>query len=390
MPCPDTGALRAWLDETSPAASENTGDPVGDHVAGCPVCTDIVAGLRRDAGTASGAVALLAPPTAPAAAEVEAALARVSARLRAPAAAGATSAEPAVVREPRPRRRFRVPAAVAAGVLAVAVAVATPAGRGAAAQFLDRFRSDSFTAVTVDPDAAGTALRGLERMGEVNGDLRNIDMQRVGSVAEAARIAGFEVVVPDTADLPEGVNSEPQATASPGRQLRFTFEKEKAAAYLKTQGKDGIALPDRFDGVSLVVKVPSVVGLVYTGDDGRPRLVVGQAGRLEVSAVNPARNDANPVTLEELRAFLLKLPALPPETARQLAAVSDWRTTLPLPVAAGSVKWRDTTVQGSKGLLFANPAVGVSAVLWQRDGRVWGVAGRAGEEEVLRVAGRLG
>ena len=75
MPCPDLGALRASIDDPGGAPA-----PVHDHARGCAACSDTLAELQRNAELAAPAIALTAPDDPPAAAEVEAALARLEQR----------------------------------------------------------------------------------------------------------------------------------------------------------------------------------------------------------------------------------------------------------------------------------------------------------------------
>jgi hypothetical protein len=152
--------------------------------------------------------------------------------------------------------------------------------------------------------------------------------------------------------------------------------------YLESHGRSGADLPPGLDGATLVADVPAAVLLQYAGADGIPRLVVGQSRELTARAEGA-------VSLEALRGFLLGLPGLPPQTVRQLEAIGDWRDTLPLPVPADRIDWRATTVQGAQGLLLGERSGLGSAVIWQRDGRIYGVAGVVRQPQVLRVAESL-
>ncbi|HEV2920507.1 MAG TPA: hypothetical protein VG673_14870, partial [Actinomycetota bacterium] len=87
MPCPDLGALRASIDDAPDGA---TATALHDHVHACASCSDTVAELQRNAELAAPAIALTAPADPPAAAEVEAALARLE-RRRARLAAARTA-----------------------------------------------------------------------------------------------------------------------------------------------------------------------------------------------------------------------------------------------------------------------------------------------------------
>jgi len=444
MPCPDLGALRASLDGA-------TGAPPApaDHLRTCPACADTLAELQRNAELAAPAIALTTPADQLTPAQVEAALAALEqrrARLAATRAAPATRAgagapaapdapaaaaapaqaapSPSVGRAPeregsRPgepvggavhsppavavplvrRRRLghlgvraRAAAAALVAVLVLTGVVATPAGRAAAASFLAQFRSQRFQALTVDPAQANQVervLNGLADTGVFTGaalhDPSGLAEPRPAADREqAARLAGFAVPVVDPAALPKGVEHEPRhLLVSPAREVRFTFDRDRALDYLRRHGRPDAQLPERYDGTRLVVAVPAVVVQEFAGRDGGPALLVGKAGTLGLATEGGA-------SLEELREVVLGLPGLPADLVAQLRDIGDWRTTLPLPIPAGQVRSRPTTVDGAEALAMADTTDRLHALVWQREGHIWGVAGVVGSDEVRDVANRLG
>ena len=380
MRCLEEGELRAWIDG---AAADQAA--VGAHVDGCAACRAVAEELRGNAELAAAATGVLAPARPLQAAQVEAARERVTAAARWPA----THSSPAA----RPRRRG-LPAAgsgtrLARGWLAAAVTgvlalvlVATPAGRSAASSFLAQFRSQRFAVVTFDPSQAGDPAATLRQLGVVGGDLGGVEPAPVATPAAASRLVGFPVALPDAAALPSGVDPRPRIVVSPARQLRFTLDAAKVGRYLEAHGRSGASVPAGLDGATLVANVPAAALLEYVAADGSPRLMVGQSRELTASVQGA-------VTLEALREFLLDLPGLPPQTVRQLRAIGDWRDTLPLPVPADRIDWRSTTIHGVQGLLLGERNGLGSAVIWQRDGRIYGVAGLLRRAPVLRVAESL-
>ena len=286
--------------------------------------------------------------------------------------------------EPAPSHRrlgWRTATAGLAAALLLTFLVGTDQGRTAAAQFLAQFRSQRFAVVTVDSAWNWNSLGQLERLGTVERGQRGRTGEAVRSLAEAAQRVGFPLAQPDAAALPPGLNPTPQIMVSPSREVRFTFDEAKARAYLQANGQAGVNLPSRFHGASLVVAVPAAALLQYSGTNGA-QLLIGQARELAVGTEGA-------VTLEEMRDVLLGLPGLPPETVRQLRAIQDWRNTLPLPVPADAVSWQGTTVACIPGLLLTDQVGVGSAELWQRDGRVYGVAGTPRPTEIQRVANSL-
>jgi hypothetical protein len=404
MPCPDLGALRASIDDAPDGA---TATALHDHVHACASCSDTVAELQRNAELAAPAIALTAPEAPPGAAAVDAALARFErrrARLAAARAATATATAPAgpdpapapvpLARRGRPAwlgTRGRAVAAALVATLVLTGLVATPGGRAAAAGFLGQFRSQRLQAVPLDTGQAnqvGDVLTGLVDSGVFTGDPHQVtgldDPQVAANLAEAGRLAGFAVPAVDPSVLPRGVDRTPsRILVSRALEARITFDRDRALAYLRSHGRPDARLPERFDGTQLVVRVPTVAVQQFAGRDGGPAVLVGKAGMLGVDTEGGA-------TLEELREVVLGLPGLPAETVAQLRSIGDWRTTLPIPVPTDQVRSRPATVNGAEGLSFADQTRRLHALLWQRDGYIWGVAGVLGADEARDVAQSLG
>jgi hypothetical protein len=407
MPCPDLGALRASLDDV-PAGTTTA---LHGHGHACPSCADTLAELQRNAELAAPAIALTAPGEPPSEAAVEAALARLEqrqARLAAArtatattAAAGPAAPDPVPPSAPVPLARRRRLAglgtrtrAVAAALVAALVLtglVATPGGRAAAASFLGQFRSQRLQAVPLDASQAtqvGQVLDGLVSSGVFTGDPQQVadlgEPQAAADLAQAGRMAGFAVPAVDPSVLPAGVQHTPRRIlVSRAREARITFDRDRALAYLRAHGRPGARLPERYDGTQLVVQVPALVVQQFSGRDGGPALLVGKAGMLGLDTEGGA-------SLEELREVVLGLPGLPADLVARLRAIDDWRTTLPLPVPADQVRSRPVTVAGAEALSFADQSGRLHAVIWQRDGHVWGVGGVVGADEARNVADSLG
>lgn len=404
MPCPDLGALRASLDD----APGGTAAALHDHVVGCASCTDTLADLRRNAELAAPAIALTGPDSPLPPAAVQAALDRLeqrrARRLAAQTAAAtagavarpagdaaAVTAPPSPVRLARLSRRARAMAAALVAAVVLTGLIATPGGRAAAAGFLAEFRSQRFAVVSLDRSQVmqlNAAMAQLLETGVFTADRGELfgiaEPSPARDLAEASRLAGFEVQPVSRSALPSGVGATPERILASGpHTVRVTFDRAKALAYFQRNGQPRVSIPERFDGAQLIVKVPAVVVQEYAGSDGAPRLLVGKAGTIGLDAHGGA-------SLAELRDLVLRLPGLPRETVAQLRAISDWRTTLPLPVPADQTRWRRATVHGAEALSFADQTGKLHALLWQRGGQIWGVAGAISSREALDVAGSLG
>jgi len=408
MPCPDLGALRASLDD----APGGTATALHDHVLGCASCSDALAGLRRNAELAAPAIALTGPdgPLPPAA--VQAAFERLEQRRARRLAARTTTtttdstagqasppagdASPAVTAPAGPvrlaglSRRARAMAVALVAAVVLTGLIATPGGRAAAAGFLAEFRGERFQVISLSGSQStqlDTVMSELVQTGVFTSDQGKLASMAkpapARDLAEASRLAGFQVPPVSRSALPRGVGATPERIlVNPAQTVSVTFDRAKALAYFQRNGQPQVRIPERFDGAQLVVDVPAIVVQEYAGSDGAPRLLVGKAGTVGLDAHGGA-------SLAELRELVLRLPGLPRETVAQLRGIGDWRTTLPLPVPADQARWRRATVHGAEALAFADPSGKLHALLWQRGGQIWGVAGAISSREALDVAGSL-
>jgi hypothetical protein len=289
-------------------------------------------------------------------------------------------------------QRWRVAMIGLASALVLMLLFGTPQGRDAAAQFLAQFRSERFAAVSLSTSQIANVeqtMSDLQHLGEISGVDTAPEPQVVASVTEASQFVEFPVLVPDPATLPAGVSGTPTAVrVMPAHEVRFTFDLTQARAYYQSIGQNDVNLPERFDGASLVVHTPPAVLLQYRSGDAPADspigsgLVVGEAGTVTVDV------DGG-VTLNDLRQFLLQLPGLSPQTVRQLQAIDDWETTLPVPIPVDQINWERATIAGGPGLLLNDNTGLGSAAIWQHDGRIFGIVGAMKARELQRVAESL-
>ncbi len=390
--CPDRGAWRAWLDR------EEHAPDLALHLDACAACQRLVDDLRQNAAFANEALHTVSASRPPSAPEIALARERLARRERQPVAAQPvpSSQETTPVFLSRISTPWRVAASGIAAALLVSLAVAfTPEGRTAAAAFLAQFRSQQVAAVEVTPQSQAEIMRTLNTLGNLGTiksgststtgarpGLLRADTPKQVTLAEAAQQVGFQIQTPDPATLPTGMDRTPRVEVMPAQQFSFTFDKAKAAEYFRSTGRVDVAVPDKFDGATLVVSMPAAVLLQYGGQGNRDALMIGEAGELVVDVQGK-------VTLDEMRDFLLSLPGLPKDTADQLRLIRNWNQTLPVPIPTDKVNWKAETFKGAQGLLLNdNSGVG-SAAIFQSGGHLYGLAGSMKASDLKRVADSL-
>jgi hypothetical protein len=214
--------------------------------------------------------------------------------------------------------------------------------------------------------------------------------------ATAARESGMTVLVPS--DLPAGVGA-PRYGVMPKTTATFTFSAEKTKQAAAAQQRTPPPMPANIDGSKLFINGgPAVVAFYDDGTassgatgptgansaspfSGMPKLIVAQG--------KPPVVQSDGVTVEQLQSYLLAQPGISPQLAAQIRAIKDPSSTLPVPIPVDMATSKKVTVQGVEGI-FVGDSTGLgSAVIWQKDGIVYGVAGTLTEQQVLAVANSL-
>lgn len=366
------GALRRALDEPA-----SLSDADRAHLAGCPRCGSEVAAAAQDRNFAGAALA--AEGTG--AEDVEAAWSRLAARAAEPPAPTPAPA-PARVPVARPRRgRLRNP--VVAGVAAAALVIGGTAA-AAAADWLPIFRTEAVAPLTVSMADVSqlsqlAGLAGLEDYGNVTGATPP-RITAVGDADQARRRTGL--AVPAVGALPAGVTGKPAYLVVEHQTASFTFSAAKAAKAARVSGALP-PLPAGLDGSTLRLDVGPGVGEAWWPDGGAggmPQLLVARAQAPTVSAQG--------ASLAEVRDYLLSIPGIPTNLARQLKAMST-DGTLPIPVLTGQASSAPATVGGVPATVLTGASGQGSAVVWVRDGQLGAVLGTLPSGTLVRVADDL-
>lgn len=345
-PCPTSGTLRAHLDLPDPA--------VEAHVTECPDCDTALLGVAETAGTVATLLAGLAT-------EEDALPVQRTVGGRHPNPSPGRGA--AQSRPPREggRRRLRRMAALGLTVIALA-ALSLPAGRGAVAQLLDGFRAEQVQVVPLDlTDLRSFDPALLAGLAEVT-DADLAEPVRVADADAAREISGL---VPFA--VPDGVSGDVTYAATPGGDVRITF----------TPTADNGLAPELADTILVVTVPPAVVTTV----EGPQMLMLVRAGTLS------ARSEG--AELAAVRDALLGLDGLPEGLRQQLSSITDWETTLPVPLPDGLPGAATVTIAGTEGIAVSD-GVGLGAgVLWLADGETRAVGGIGTLDRMLVIAESL-
>ena len=215
----------------------------------------------------------------------------------------------------------------------------------------------------------------------------------VPDIRTAAHDSGMTVLVPG--NLPAGVGA-PHYGVMNKTTATFTFSADRTRQSAAAQQRTPPPMPANIDGSKLFITGgPAVVA--YYADSTNPTGATGVSGaspfagmpKLIVAQGKPPVVQSNGVTVEQLQSYLLAQPGISPQLAAQIRAIKDPSSTLPVPIPVDMATSKKVTVQGVEGI-FVGDSTGLgSAVIWQKDGIVYGVAGTLTEQQVLAVANSL-
>jgi hypothetical protein len=214
----------------------------------------------------------------------------------------------------------------------------------------------------------------------------------VPDLATAAKDSGLTISVPTK--LPPGLTG---ATARYGVMPRttatFTFSADLTRQAAASVGRTPPPMPANIDGSKLFISGgPAVVQ--YFDDGTAPAAGAGanpltSLPKLIIAQGKGPTVQSDGVTVEQLQQYLLAQPGISPSLAAQIKAIKDPSSTLPIPIPVDMASSRPISVQGVQGV-FVGDSTGLgSAVIWSKDGMVFGVAGTLTEAEILAVANSL-
>ncbi len=253
-------------------------------------------------------------------------------------------------------------AAVAVVAVVLVGGLASAPGQSFASDLLNLFRAEKLAAVRIDPEAF--ASFDPTEMGDI--EIDEPDGQEVESLAEASALSGLDVRLPS--EPGQGLRLE-GIHASTAGEARLTLDRERLEAFLGTQDIEDLELPPLIDGSTITALIPPTVMVEYADDNGSgdvPPLLMGQAGAPEISGPIGVDFDA-------LRDELLKLPFFSSELSEQLANISDWKRTLPIPYPAEDVAAEELTVKTSGDGLYFTADDGSRILIWTADDQVFGI-----------------
>ncbi|MBN8580209.1 MAG: hypothetical protein J0L96_06020 [Anaerolineae bacterium] len=272
-------------------------------------------------------------------------------------------------------------------ILALALLLAFPSTRALASEFLNLFRVQQVTVLSIDPanlesltgnEALGTQLSELVSSSTVVTDEPGEPVEAANG-DEASELAGFIVRLPEAP-----ATSEIYVTDSAAFVL--TIDREKAQALIDGAGREDLTLPEAIDGAEISVNIPSAVNASfgtcpepdaersegpYNMGESYPDCIVF------TQMTSPVVNAPEGVDMAQLAQIALEFSGMSSDEAAAFAASVDWATTLVIPIPRDASTHSEISVDGVTGTYIqsTNEYAPGYVLLWVKDGILYSISG---------------
>jgi hypothetical protein len=213
------------------------------------------------------------------------------------------------------------------------------------------------------------------------------EFSQVESKEAAAAQAGFTPRLPASAEITSlGVQ--------PGQSIEINIDSAMMNAGLESFGYTNVKVPADLDGQKILATIPTSVTAAF-GDcpkeaDGEnaAESMAACIGLIQLPAPSVSAPDSFPVV--QLGEVILQLIGMTPEQAAAYSQTVDWSSTLILPIPTGSnVGTNDIQIDGVSGTLIQEQDTAQYALIWVKDGILYGLTGQGNVNAAFRLAESL-
>jgi len=383
------GELRAYLDQ---AADTRDHSRAAAHLATCPRCQAQARAIQVRAEGVNAHLASLdagiSQPPLPAG----------TARRRLAARISDSQKEKQNMWNKLTSRSLRPVWIVLAVVALLAVSMAFEPVRAVANSFLGLFRVEQIRVVEVDPDKLSSQFADGSQFDQLLSQDTQVEEfgepQDVANAAEASQAAGF------TVRLPSEAQGEAKLTVQPGSRATFTVDMELVKAVLQEIGQPDIKLPADLNGAKIVLDVPASVIAQYgeckseqapprDPDNPRPERIESFNCTSLVQLPSPTISAPPGLDMTAIGEAYLQILGMDKEEAHSFASNVDWTTTFVVPIPQRGTEYQDVQVDGVIGTLVWQAYRDEYALMWVKNGILYGLSGPGDSDTALELAGSI-
>ncbi|MBL8062671.1 MAG: hypothetical protein JNK32_06605 [Anaerolineales bacterium] len=274
----------------------------------------------------------------------------------------------------------------AIALVALALLLAFPSTRALASEFLNLFRVQQVTVLSIDPtslesltgnEALGTQLSELVSSSTVVTDEPGEPVEAANG-EEASGLAGFSVRLPED-QTASGIYVTDSAA------FTLTVDREKAQALIDGAGRTDLILPEAINGAEISVSIPATVSASFGTcpdpdiEGGEDPIDMGEMYpdcTVLTQMTSPVVNVPEGVDMAQLAQIALEFSGMSSEEAASFASSVDWATTLVVPIPRDVTTHSEVSVDGVTGILIQRTAENSPeyVLMWVKDGILYAIA----------------
>jgi len=296
------------------------------------------------------------------------------------------------------------PVWITLGLVAIlALALAFPPVRAIANSFLGLFRVQQVTVIQVNPGNLPEQLGSSAQLEALF--TKDVKVEETGKEqttadpAEAARLAGYPVRLPD--NLPGQLSLR----VSPETHLTFAIDLPRIQAVLNEIGRSDIHLPAELNGANVTVDIHTVVAALYGNCEAALQEARNENKNPAESQSAPSLGDCTTLVqmpspeisappeldVPRIGQAYLELLGMTPDEATQFSQNIDWTSTLVIPIPRDGTSQQTVSVDGVQGTFIQQRLDGNRQYLlmWVKDGQLYALAGPGGQQSAVSIANSL-
>lgn len=277
--------------------------------------------------------------------------------------------------------KYKKLAAAACAVLVITSCVAIQPVRAAISSALSIFRVENVKGINItladireiqDKLSSKAPEINLDKIGRIKS---TGGLQKQITLKEAKNITDFPVLFPSALSA-----QKPDISSIDSATMEFTLNVENMNEILKTFNAKRL-LPEGIDGKTFNIGLSRTVTLHYSANGKTYNFIQTKSPSIEVP---------EGVNVDELRDCLVEFPLLPENLKTQIKSITDWKSTLYVPVVDGISESVD--INGSQGYVALPPSdVQVnekvnSSIVWYDKGTIYSIIGNMSKDEIIGLA----
>jgi len=252
--------------------------------------------------------------------------------------------------------------------------------RAAISNALSIFRVENIQSINItleDLDQIKDSLDNLNS--EVSMDKFGKVSRRGGDVKEISLKEALKLAGDSSGLLPAELSSyTPKISTVEPTNMEFNLKVKNINSALKSIGTEKL-LPENIEGKTFSVKFPRQMSLNYEISGKFINIIQMKSPEIEVP---------EGVSENEIYECLINLPVLPDNIKSQLKSITDWKSTLYVPVFEKESE--EVDINGCKGYLSSDISEHVtkstSYLIWYNNGTIYGIVGDMDKADIIRIA----